>query len=108
MSNGMGKQQEVVEILQKKAESMDVDPTEAMNQVVHVEQAMSSLAQLDFDLRDETVELMQAVANVKGYDDREDVITDETLEKNIDACFEALQKIRENEHTDDNLGTGKQ
>jgi len=104
---GMGKQEQVVKIIRKKAEQLEIDPNDAMNQVVHLQQAMGSLGELDFDLKDETVELMQAIANVQGYDERDDMVTDETLEANVDACFEALQQIRENEQADDNVGGGK-
>jgi len=101
-------QQELMEVIRKKSQQLEVNPDKAMNQIMHCQTAMQSLSELDFDMRDELVELMQAVAKMQGFEDRDDMITDETLEANVDACFDAMQQIRENEHTDDNVGAGKQ
>ena len=100
-------QKELMEVVRKKSKQLGVDPDKALNQIMHCQTAMQSLSELDFDMSDELVELMQAVAKIQGFDERDDVVTDETLEANVDACFEAMQKIRENEAADDNVGAGK-
>lgn len=94
----------LMELVQRKADKLDMDVNEALTQIIHAQQAMESLVQLDPDEREKLTELMQTVSEVQGFDSSDEHVTNETFEQRLEALFEARSKIVELEESDANVG----